>query len=377
MTLHCSLIRPNTRMTPIGSPTKVGDGPLTQRFLKPVICLGSFIHPKHGWKLDVDENRLNTYVKNFAAMKSNGVPVKLTKDHKRTSDAVVGDAIELTREGDWLNAIVEVSGEKNIELCETNKDVSIEVDEGMVDGKGNRYGECITAISVVRNPIVPGQTGFKRIAAGHDDDDGERPLYLFSTGEPDMKPIFAAIASLAAVVGLSNIKASGLNEDNAADALGNIQQKFTAQGEEIQDLTRKLSLAEEEHEPDTKYLSLAGKSMEKEIDAGLKGILSDAGIKALKTELIGDLSKKQFSKLLLSVDSEEDGIAIVENIVKIIRDNPGVARGGKTDPQKVKELSRDDGDGDDANKPLTAERVEELLQTTPAGQAVIEHARRK
>lgn len=370
----------STQATPLGIAVKVGadaDAPLVRRYLKPVYKLGSYTHPKKGWVLDMTSDRMNKHLAEFQKMKLAGIPVKLTKDHKHDADSVVGDVQEALRgnmldgkfepnpEGEWGAVVVEVTGLKNIELLESNKDVSVEIDPSKVGHDGTRYGEHMRAVSIVPNPLIPGQSGFERIAA----DDGDDTTYLFSSdGEPVMKTLFSSIVGLAATCGMS-LNADSMTEASAVEAVGTVKAKLAGLELEKANLTKKLSDAGTEDEPDPKYQSLAAKNARAEIKS-LKGIVSDAGIALLEKELVG--VKDDYS-MMLSTGDAEDGTTFIERLVKIIRENPGLKLGSKTNLQKVKEL--DDGgrsaSGGGANEPPTADRLKELLNAEPVGASIV------
>lgn len=367
--------------TPLGPATKAGtaeDAPPVRRYIKPIYRLGSFTHPTKGWSLDMTSKRMNEHLSVFQKMKLAGIPVKLTKDHKTGADFVVGDIQEALRgnmvngkfdpnpEGEWGAVVAEVTGQKNIELVESNKDASVEIDPFKVGPDQTRYGEHIRAVSIVPNPLVPGQTGFERIAADDGDVDPERPTYLFSDGEPEMKTLFSSIATLAATCGLS-LSADGMTEASAVEAVGTVKAKLASLETEKTSLTKKLSDAGTGDDPDPKYLNMCKKNSIENIKS-LKGTgqLSDAGILALTKELTANPS------MMLSDGDGDDATSPIERIVKIFKDNPGVKLGGKTGLQQTREL--DDGGRSNngaSGEPLTADRVKELLNMTPTGRDVV------
>lgn len=368
--------------TPLGAAIILAaDTPPVRRYIKPVYSLGSYTHPTKGWTLAMTNKRMNDHLAEFQKMKLAGIPVKLTKNHKLDADSVVGDILEAMRgnivngkfdpnpDGEWGAVVAEVVGLKNIELVESNKDASVEIDSFKIGPDKTRYGEHIRAVSIVPNPLVPGQTGFERIAADDGEDDN-RPTYLFSDGEPVMKTLFSSIAGLASICGLT-LNAEGMTEASAVEAVGTVKAKLAGLESEKASLTKKLSDAGTgEEEPDLKYLSLSAKNAVAEIKS-LKGTgqLSDAGITLLTKELVG--IPGGFSKML-SDGEDEDGTTAIERIVKIIRENPGVKFGGKTNLQKA--MALDDGGRSASgagNEPPTAERLRELLNAEPVGASIV------
>jgi len=353
------------------------EGVEVQRFLKPVIPVGRFVkRGKDGRKifeLDVTPARQQGWVDTFKAMKQNGVAVKvmdetgnftieapkavLSKNHAgawdkgqkrlaKLAENVVGETVDMFVDGNWLNAVVEVKGRESIDLVQRNKDTSPEIDPCRIDGTEQKYGEAITAISIVANPLIPGQTGFERIAASADSP--ERFILSLDNEEPmKLAAILAAVASLAC------LDTSKVTEDNAVDTLNGVKAKLT---DTESRLTKALS-ADEPH--DKTVLGMTARLAEKEIGT-LKGIVSDAGIAKLKAALVGDLSKEQYSSYILSQDEPLTAVKSVEDLCKIIRENPAVKAGVKTELQKVTPvtdpvaLSDDDGAASAADKVVDA-----------------------
>lgn len=362
-TLILSIDSPATRTA--GS-VKVVDGVPVARFIKPVIPVGLFTKRdkqtgKRLWDLEVTPERQQQWVDSFHASK--GKPVKLmdetgaftvdapalalTKNHagawdrgekrlKKLAENVIGDTVDLFIEDKWLTAVVEVKGQSAIDLVTRNKDTSPEIDPVFIDGKRT---EAITAISIVPNPLVPGQTGFQPIAAS--DDEPERYVLSLDTGESSMKvaQVLAAAIALAGLAGVSQ----AVTEDNVDDVLSQCRGKFEGQKAE---LTKALS----DDQPDLKHLGLVARLAEKEIDR-LKDVVSDAGIAELKTKLVGDVAGKKFSTYILSADEPEDAVKSIEEIVNTLLKHKAVAKGPKSDRQKTdalhdpKALADEEGDG--------------------------------
>lgn len=140
-------------------------GELRQRFRKDLIRVGRFVHPTEGWTLDVTPDRLETWLSAFQKMRANGVDVEVTADHSDRAEAIRGYMVDAFIEDDTLFGILEMRGEKGIELAEVVKNVSVEIEPDFTDGKGNSYGDTITAVAIGQKPVVPNQQPFQRIAA--------------------------------------------------------------------------------------------------------------------------------------------------------------------------------------------------------------------
>lgn len=380
-------------MTPVGAAVEAKDQPPTRRYIKPIIPLGTFTHPRKGWCLSVDDAQLDHWVDTFHQMKLNGDHPKLNKDHKHDADSVIGDVVDMMRgdvsgdsftpaaKGKWLGAVVSVTGKENMNLVESNKDVSPEIYSSYVNGTKNEYKNCIRFISVVPTPVVPGQAGFK-IAAGIDDDIQGQTLFL---GVRTMAAkTYHAIEELAHHVGVTCPAAQAMDDDAGHTAVHNVREHLIAKErrymgiqEEKDDLAKKLTAATAgKPVADVKYLSLGVKGLDRDFDA-LKGILSDKGVDLLRAELVGDVAKKEFSPLLMSIGDEEKGINTVERVLKIIRENPGVARGSKSPAQDAKYLSVDDPAAGDGKEKMTPERRIELLNMTSTGREILASENRK
>ena len=320
------------KLTPSGGVTKLADGTPCKRYIKDAIRLGTYVHPKKGWKLNVTDERLDGWCTRYHAMQANGVPIKLTKNHEdRTkSESVVGDVVGAVREGDWLRFVVEARGQKNIDLIEANKDVSVEIEPELKDGEGNKYGECITAVSIVPNPVVNGQRPFEPIAASLSDDESH-PVYMLSNEEViDMPTILEKIEK---VFGL---QAGALTEENVDTQLGEI--------------AKKLSLSVEPVKPDTKKLSLESKYGKREI-ASLDSNKYQPSVRDALTELlIGSEAQQSNVMLSLSTSGEDSFMEFTEKLVKILNSNNPVKTGEATPAQKGILLSREAPDADKSDE---------------------------
>lgn len=372
----------------VGAATTV-DGMPVQRFLKKVIPVGKFV--KHDqktkaklWELDVTPDRQKLWVDTFKTMKAGGVPVrisdetgnftidapnaKVTKNHagawdkpttrlKKLAENVVAETQDLFIADDgWVTAVVEAKGQPAIDFLKTAQFTSPEIDPCFIDGTDKRHGEAITAISIVANPLVPGQTGFETIAASADSP--ERFVLSLDNGEPEMKTLLAMIATFAAMP-IDSLT----TEQQGVDALKAIQAKHA-------ETEGKLTKALSSDQPDKVALGLAAKYAGKEIDNGLKGVLTEAGIKAVKETLIGDPAKGQYAPWILSHDEPDAAVNAAEELCKVIKDNRvAITPGAKTALQNTKVLSSEEPNGQP--KEITPERLKELLSHTVTGREIL------
>ncbi len=158
---------------------------------KDAIRVGRFVarNPIDGTdlRLDVTPNRLAKWVESFSQMKTNGVSVDLTIDHKRGAEAKRGTVTGMHIVGDRLMFDATPADEASQTLMARCPEVSVEIEPAFRDGEGREYGEAITAISICRKPVVPGQQPFERIAASRTSGDSnttQPPLLMFSCNTP-------------------------------------------------------------------------------------------------------------------------------------------------------------------------------------------------
>lgn len=150
-------------------------------FRKDVIRSGRFFVPNLNAWLDVTPERMDGWVASFAKMQANGVSADLTTDHEEVkgdagalslrdvepwkAEAKRGVLTKLERVGDVLFMETNIPDAAGVKLVNRCPEVSLEMERGFRDGKGNEYGEAITAVTICRKPVVPGQGPFQRIAA--------------------------------------------------------------------------------------------------------------------------------------------------------------------------------------------------------------------
>jgi hypothetical protein len=361
-----SFILSSSSSTPArrSSEIRIVDGQPVARFVKDVIRDGKFVKRDKAtgrtiFELEVTPERRKTWVDSWRAMKEAGKPVKLrddtgaftldaphapvTTNHagafkksrverlRTMAENVVCDTVDIFNEGDTTFAVVEVKGERALDLVTRNKDTSPEIDVVEIDGEKT---EAITAISIVANPLVPGQKGFELIAASADTP--ERFILSSDDGESPMKvaQVLAATIALAGLAGISQ----AVTEDNVDGVLEQCRGKFESQ-------TKALSA----DVPNPTVVSMACRMASKEFDR-LKGIMTDAGIAKLREQFVGNIDKKEFSTLALSADSPEAYVSTIEKLVDaIVKDREPLKKGAKSGVQggtavveDTKNLSGDD-----------------------------------
>jgi len=134
-----------------------------KKFKKDVIYSGHFKHPLDKWELDVNADRMNSWVENFKKMKDAGIKVSLNSSHVVDSETFMGYVDNLYVEGDKLFSEIIVTGEESITQAYRIGQVSMGLSTDYEDSKGVKYGEAITHIALTPCPVVNSQEEFQEM----------------------------------------------------------------------------------------------------------------------------------------------------------------------------------------------------------------------
>ena len=156
--------------------------------LKDVLAEGSFVHPVHKWKLNVDGPMMDKLCAAFDNMKADGVKVPIYADHKPSATTHLGYVTGMIRGGPEalkkypelanlpadkapldpkkLYAIHQFNDEKAVALATGVGQVSVLIDKNMKAGNGKSYGPAIRHSAITAEPIVPNQDGFCKLSLG-------------------------------------------------------------------------------------------------------------------------------------------------------------------------------------------------------------------
>lgn len=323
----------------IGDTIQLSDGTPVRRFMRYVLQVGQK-YIKKGWSasLNITEEFASHLLAQWREMKSDGVAVKITEDHKdRTkSGNVMGDQVDFIRQNDWLCSIHDVRGADNIKTAEANKDMSVEIEPTIKAGNGKVYHNAIAAVTYTPVPVVFGQP----IAASVTED---QTVYHLSMGDSKMdnSGLYCSIAKLAGVDPkmVTDENAQRHVEDHSLMCRG-LKASLAAAEANVMKLSMSVPAA-----PDKKYLSLVGKLVDSEL-----GRLVDAGslqkscAGEWKDFIVGTAEKP--SAILLSLNAEDDLDAAISKICKLIGQNKPVGTGEGTGGQaRGLKLSRETPDG--------------------------------
>lgn len=168
---------------------------------KDFIRAGTWCLPD-GSKLPVTDARIKKWEDTFKLFRERGITVPLTVDHMEIRDPETGKMMEkrLTpamaeaKRGDVVGLFADgnlgmfdakpadADAQKLMERC---PEVSLELDYDFYDGHGNFYEEGITAITLTPKPVIPGQQGWKRVAASRTIVEGADGTTVYLSAEPE------------------------------------------------------------------------------------------------------------------------------------------------------------------------------------------------
>jgi hypothetical protein len=157
---------------------------MPELFVKDIIRAGKWWMPRLQAWLNVTAERMDNWAKTCKLMLERGVAVDVTTDHVEGATAKRGQIVDLYRDGDKLMMKCRFADEESIKLAQRCPEVSLELERNVEDGHGNHYDEAITAVTITRQPVIPGQEPFRKIAASRGR--GE-VLYLSTADSKDIK----------------------------------------------------------------------------------------------------------------------------------------------------------------------------------------------
>lgn len=141
----------------------------TTRFVKDIIGLGTFKHKDHNWVLRVTPDRLRVWAKNHRLMSQNGNQIPAYKNHDHNINLGFWPAVWIVDEGlssERLVGAFDVEHPDHVkDIGTTLKEVSVCIEQNVVDGRRNQYGDAITHIAPCTEPVYTKQKNFEQIAA--------------------------------------------------------------------------------------------------------------------------------------------------------------------------------------------------------------------
>lgn len=348
---------PESVGTAAGPKTESGGYPV-QQFTKSM-PLGMYTHPETKKVFDCGAANADRLCGVFAKMRTNGIPVKFTQDHGQGSDAVLGEVVEMWRQGEDIVWVVEARGENAIDLCQRVKHVSPEIVDELVDGQKNNYGQAVVAVSMTPDPVVQGQRPFVKIAASR------VPVLHLSTENKTMfdfeelgkvlayegdtltdETAFAAISE--------TVKKLGEDKDSLKRLLDETKGNVDALTAKVKELEK----AGESSELDEELATERAKRIEQRVEASIAG---GRLLPAVKDKVLSLLTGTPDARprLMLSIKASPFTDCLADVFLDLIDANGQVIRPGEK--TKVQTLSRLTPGGDDKTfNPKVCEEMREM-----------------
>ena len=333
------------------------------KFLKDVAAFGQYIHPVHGWNLDIDGNRMDKWCAAFSKMKNDGVKVPIYTSHRGSTENCLGYCSDIFRGGpeamknhpelaalpankapvdpNRLYAIHEFPDGTGVALANRVGQVSVLIDKNYKPGNGKNYGEAVRHVAVTPEPIVRGQNEFVGLSAGNcgmtDDDWDSDGVFVLAVDEGrDGKPGTRGTKSMLTPTELTAIKSQFPEADQATITAENGVDKLCAR---LLGLSNEMATTRERFEMDEDVAGELGAAHEIRLSALVStGKLSPAAAKALKPVLLGD--DKNPNIYALSRKATGTPVSLAHAVLDAIEQNEIVPLGERTHGQRGMELSR-------------------------------------
>jgi len=150
------------------------------RYRKELIKVGKYIKDSTKQAFEVTGEIMDGWVMTFNRWTANGnkVPLPLSHAAKNDPDKNRGWLTNMYREGDVLVGELELSDEK---LALTT-DVSVCIEDDIIDGTGQKYKQLIRHVALCTNPVIPGLGKFEQLSLAE-----EKELSLSGDKEMDKK----------------------------------------------------------------------------------------------------------------------------------------------------------------------------------------------
>lgn len=160
---------------------------------KEVAKVGEWTHRGTGEPVPITRDRIKKWAENTTKLIAAGAAPFLPNRHRW--DVTDADADEPLAAGDNFGKVIAayVEGDSYIneymlvgeqaQIADAANDVSICIMDGMLDAKGNRYGEAQHHLAIVHNPALPGLAPSVRIAASGDVPEHDVPVTVLELAE--------------------------------------------------------------------------------------------------------------------------------------------------------------------------------------------------
>jgi hypothetical protein len=137
-----------------------------QLFDKDILRVGQWRVGERDWWVDLWT--LRRLVINFQRGHDRGIRVPVVWNHSSDARDKIGEVVRIYLEGETLRARFWAVSAADVERLEgTGSEVSVEVVEDWVDGKGRPYDLFLTHLAVVTHPVVHPQGPVYRLSVGN------------------------------------------------------------------------------------------------------------------------------------------------------------------------------------------------------------------
>lgn len=167
-------------------PRTVGGKP-AHYYWKDVLAVGNYVHPKTGFKFDIQPSDLKTLERSATMMLSSKHEPPVVKDHKENSDNTLGYIKAARVRDNRLQMLHQFIGDDARDLALRNK-VSAKIVPKHRISNGEVLPIAITHVSTTPVPVISDQTDWSIAAsAGSESDDAPVLILAAASGDPDMK----------------------------------------------------------------------------------------------------------------------------------------------------------------------------------------------
>ena len=331
-------------------------------YCKDVLANGSYKHPVHGWKLNVDDQYLDKLCAAFDQMQADGVKVPIYADHKPSTQTHLGYLSGVTKGGPEalkkypalaklpadkapldptkLYAIHDFSSPEAAKMAQGVGQVSVLIDKKFKGGNGKEYGEAIRHCAVTPEPVVGGQKGFCQMAASRDAG-GQDDVSVFVRIDGDTSiaetNMLTETELALARTHFPESEQQSVTTENAVEKLG---ERFVALSKAALDLEAKVSEQGSNKAPaiDPEALDMLAENTEVALsNLVAAGKITPAVKTKLQAILIGSGEARNVYALSRNVSKTPKSIAA--SVIDALKDNDAVVLGEKTRAQTIS-LSR-------------------------------------
>ncbi len=168
-------------------PAKI-NGVDVRYYWKPMLQVGRYVHPSHGWELSVTPEKLANLHRNHKRLRENGIKPFVPEKHKDyDANKNFGWLLETKIEGDTLFGLHQLIG-PDAHLAAARNDSSVCIKKNYKDGRGNVYDEVIEHNALCPDPVATGLGGFVALSASASGPESVAPVYVMAADRSSTMP---------------------------------------------------------------------------------------------------------------------------------------------------------------------------------------------